>query len=332
MDQVSKILNLPNYENYQIIDSYKQLVLVHYIKAADKNIYGHLKGVLIDLESETILANSFGYTSNITTNKVDLEGIYKMTYEGVVIRVVWHNYEMLRITHKKINSLTSKWNKSKPFLEIYDQIGPKPEDLFDVNLPNSQICYHFMLCDRSLLVASQEILLGPYLINLVTLPELTLAQANHHLQLGHSITVYNDKITKINSEAYAWRKYLRGNCKLEEQFYNLLTECHNELPSYYKHYKLCHKHNLEFVIVKHNKLTREQRFQLVWLNYTQAMPNHLVNAAINLFNKFHSDRKKVKKWLNSQGRVLNYNILGSELYLLIKEMRAYKPTLANILS
>lgn len=184
--KVSTVLQLPVNDNWGVIDVEDNLALVHYKASANMEVYGHLRGVLIDLEVGAILADSFsGYTPvavtqtlSVMNNKIFIKDqnlkvhvfeagktIIKRIFEGVVIRVIWHKGKLYRITHKKINPERSHWGPTDNFLSMYEKAqGPKAEDLFDVSKPFSNTCYHFFLVDDSLLIGSRQRVNKPYLV------------------------------------------------------------------------------------------------------------------------------------------------------------------------
>lgn len=192
--KVAKILSLPNRDGWSVIDYDReaQLALVHYTENADMKTLGHLRGVLVDLEVESIVAGSFGYTPTTVTseikvdvgnfiNVVDTDGVehsfpaekVRITrcFEGVVIRVIWHKSRMVCFSHRKINPARSHWGNSKSFLEMYREGGgPAAEDLFDTSKPFSNVCFHFLVCDQSLLVATRQDVQTPYLVYLARIP------------------------------------------------------------------------------------------------------------------------------------------------------------------
>ena len=183
----SEIIGMKDLTGWSVIDTYENLALVHYNPKTDFQKFGHIRGLLLDTESGDIIADSFGYTPIAICNEItptddnvsitDVDGInhkflltdkdvyVKRVFEGVVIRVIWYNNKMYRITHKKINPTRSKWGNSKRFLDIYDESnGPTAEQLFDTTKPYSSTCYHFLAVDNSLLVATRQKMTVPYLV------------------------------------------------------------------------------------------------------------------------------------------------------------------------
>ena len=187
--KVAKILNIPSSKGWEVVDAYKNLVLVHYVKDEGEDIFGWLRGWLVDLKTKEVVAKSFGYTPTaISSTLSETEGsvkvedvsgkvhsfnssemIIKRAYEGVVFRMIWYDGEMLSITHKRIRTEKSRWGSSKTFLTMYKEAGgPTAEQLFDTTKKYSSDYYIFLIVDPSLLVASKQIVKVPYIVHLST--------------------------------------------------------------------------------------------------------------------------------------------------------------------
>src|SRR5437763_8501385 len=182
--RVCDILGCKDIQSWSIIDTFEDLALVHYEEDSDMTTYGHLRGILVDIETGAIIADSFGYTPTALANKIeDNDGIIsikdkddvnhifsgdyhiKRIFEGVVIRVIWYKSKLYRITHKKINPVRSRWGSSKPFISMYEEAGgPSAEQLFDTSKPYSSTCYHFLVVSPELLVGSRQKVSCPYIV------------------------------------------------------------------------------------------------------------------------------------------------------------------------
>lgn len=183
---VARILDLPDVHGWEVVDSKDNLALVHYTDDADMAAYGHLRGILVDLEVEAIIADSFGYTPTAVASQLEIgengrisivdedgtnhsfnpeEAIIKRVFEGVVIRAIWHKSQFYRITHRKINPVRSHWGTPKSFLALYDEAnGPTAEQLFDTSKPYSSTCYDFLVSAEPLVVGTRQKITHPYII------------------------------------------------------------------------------------------------------------------------------------------------------------------------
>lgn len=186
---VSEVIGLPVNGNWEILDETDGLALVHYREDANMTTYGHLRGVLIDLRERRVIADSFGYTPTVvastlthidgTMSLVDVKDVVhefpegetfvKRAFEGVVIRVIRHNGNVYRITHRKIKPTRSRWGNSPFFMDMYVAAGgPTDEQLFDMTKKNSTSCYIFLVVHPALLVGTMQKVEQPYIVHLAT--------------------------------------------------------------------------------------------------------------------------------------------------------------------
>lgn len=171
------------YDRWNIVHEHENLVIVHYdddkntsVKVDMKKV-GHIRGIPVDKEARCCVGGSFGYTPTATIDKLELnskgkleikddEGvmhvfdpekdIFKMFFEGVVIRVIWHKSKMICMTHRRFNPERSRWGNSPSFMSMYREAGgPSAEQLFDTTKEYSNTCYMFLVVHPSLLVASK---------------------------------------------------------------------------------------------------------------------------------------------------------------------------------
>lgn len=189
--RVASILGLTEIYGWNVVDTYEDsekgvhLALVHYNDDADMSLYGHLRGVLVDVVGGFVIAKSFGQTPTATSDTLsvvdgkcsvtDTEGFVhsfdlddvtiKRAFDGVVIRVIRHKGETYYLTHRKIRPTRSRWGSSPPFLTMYSQGGGPTEDqLFDLSKENSTTCYVFLVCHPVLLVGSRQNVSHPYVV------------------------------------------------------------------------------------------------------------------------------------------------------------------------
>ncbi|CAH6419484.1 3 phosphatase [uncultured virus] len=180
--RVAEILGLPGIQGWTITDVDDNLAMVHYTDDADTVLYGHLRGILVDLEKGAIVATSFGHTPTaVASELVETNGVItvkdttgdlhtfetanssiKRVFEGVVIRVARHKGRSKRMTHRKINAQRSHWGSSPTFLSMYEEAGgPTDEQLFDLRYPYSSTVYVFMIRDKSLSVGARQKITRP---------------------------------------------------------------------------------------------------------------------------------------------------------------------------
>lgn len=181
-NKIATILNIPNNNSWQIVDAHPEqgLYLIHYTSDASMIRYGSIRGIVVDVPHQVIVARSYGFTplalsSSLTIaeydNKIHLNDAINpnVTYqldpettkfypgfEGALIRVFLHNGHVYHSTHRKLEFETLKWGSSPSYLEIYQELGgPSDDQLFDLSKKYSPYVHIFMLAHLDLQVASK---------------------------------------------------------------------------------------------------------------------------------------------------------------------------------
>ena len=219
---VAKIINFPISNDWSIVDQNEHLVLVHYSDTADMNMYGILRGVLVDTEVGAVIADSFGYTpTTIASSLTSVDGnltlrdknntshvlpigniIIKPVFEGIVMRIIWHKKKCYQITYRKINPYRSRWGYSKTFTSLYQEAGgPAPEQLFDTTKSYSNTVYDFLIVDQSFLIASRQRVNKPYLVFL-TKRTMNIKRPVDETASGTIKFEMREKITGIVNESF----------------------------------------------------------------------------------------------------------------------------------
>lgn len=244
--KVAKILALDDIKSWSVIDHDPEakLALVHYNDDADMLTYGDLRGILVDLETETVIADSFGYTPiSVLSELKEKDGVItvkdkqgqlhvfnkettsiKRVFEGVVIRAVWHKSKLYLITHRKIHPLRSRWGSSKSFMSMYEEAnGPKAEDLFDTTKPFSNTTYNFLVVDSSLLVGTRQKVSKPYLVFLAQ-RDLEIGRPKDQVACGKANFKYDETIGGSVNESFIHKPKLltldEANQHLKYGYYN----------------------------------------------------------------------------------------------------------------
>lgn len=201
---IQSILNLDCTNTWDIIDREGSLAMVHYREGCDMQRYGHLRGLVIDLERQVVVADSYGYVPTVVTDQlipannhinltttdgysyqwhVDDVFVYQ-EFRGVTMRVIWFGGKCYHLTHRKIKSDNSFWGTRKTFLKMYQEAGgPTPAQLFDCTKPYSSTCYEFIIVDPSLVGASRQRVDAPYLVYLGK-REMDLQRAPEEVEVG----------------------------------------------------------------------------------------------------------------------------------------------------
>jgi len=185
MQKIMTILKINTTSGWTIVDSYGNLHLVHYTENANMAEVGHLRGILVDVEKERVLTFSFGYTPTVKADCLVYENdemvlyddlgqehvfnpentIIKKYSEGSILGIIKYDGQVLKITHKKIRPLKSRWGNSPYFTKIYKMAGgPTDSELFDDTMDYSPYCYVFLVVHSELLMASRQDVKSPYVV------------------------------------------------------------------------------------------------------------------------------------------------------------------------
>jgi hypothetical protein len=172
-DVIASILNIPNDKNWKIQDSIpdKNLYLVHYTDDADLNIYGKLRGLIVDTKTKIIVCRGRGHTPIVTTNNLELNEkqqleltdengkeyklknfVIERGYEATGIYRWKHNGTVYYSTNKTIDAFHSHWGKSKTFGQIYTELGgPNDNEIFNTETMYSPYVHEFLIVHPDLL-------------------------------------------------------------------------------------------------------------------------------------------------------------------------------------
>ena len=191
VETIAKILNIES-ENgtypFKIVDSKEDhgLYMIHYdVDEIGKTEYNSVnrsyRGVIVS-DVDGIIVPSFGYTPSIVMDDFDLKikvedvltdkdghkhkledfGIDKVypMFDGTLLRV-WKYKDQIHISsHKKIDSINSRWGTSGKFVELFtkytkDIFGEKQEYLFDEENKETVQIHNFLLVDIDLMISSK---------------------------------------------------------------------------------------------------------------------------------------------------------------------------------
>jgi hypothetical protein len=182
-ENLSKMLGLEAAGPWEVVsETDNGLSMVHYTEKADLNIFGSLRGVVVDTNNGTIVCYSYPHATKIVTSSLSLEngklraGDYllnpettkiKIGFEGTLLHVFKHAGKVYRSTRKRFDASKSRWGNSKTFGDIYAELeGPKDEDLFDPTKDYSPYCHTFILVHPDLLICTRDNVGKGYLVYL----------------------------------------------------------------------------------------------------------------------------------------------------------------------
>lgn len=168
------------YDYIEDIENNVKLVLVHYIHSnnyfdpnnPEHEILKPIRGIIFDLNKDTMVANTQGYVDEITidepitvtdlnyekhiniNNVAYIDGKLFMGYDSVFAKIFKHAGKVYFSTVRKIDAIKSKWGYSKFFKDTFDELsGFKIDDLFGEE-KYSPFCHYFIINDTDLSFSS----------------------------------------------------------------------------------------------------------------------------------------------------------------------------------
>lgn len=201
-------------DNLRIFDKVEEdsLILVHYLEPNEQN--KHIRGIVIDIENEEIVAKSFPYTEELLPEEAHelkpenlCNGVVTKAYEGTIIRVfqgkITKNWYLS--THRKINGRRSHW-AGPTFGEIFDSVWGD-ENFSDYFEPGN--CYIFLLShiDNRLVCEVPETQL--YYLQTIEKGSIysnPLKKDHPNVKYIEPEEIKPENLTKLTSEL-DWRKY-----------------------------------------------------------------------------------------------------------------------------
>jgi hypothetical protein len=188
--KISEIANIDNSSAWSVIDKDVDagLYLIHHVPEANLSLYGHVRGIVVDIVNKVVVSRAYKHTPTVINNNlkldsdgsinlVDIDGdIHSLNpqdvklqtgFEGTLVHVFKHANKVYFGTRKRLNFSRSKWGSSKTFEQMFTELsGPNANDLFDSECSYSPFCHVFIMVYPDLLVASKDNVEDGYLVYL----------------------------------------------------------------------------------------------------------------------------------------------------------------------
>ncbi len=185
---IANIIEIENSAAWYVVssDPENHLYMIHHRPEANLEEWGHLRGIVVDTEAKCIVSKPYSRTPIVQTDQlragedgklvlIDTDGNpHSLTmkdtrittgFEGPLLTVFKHNGIVYRTTRKRLDPSRSRWGASKPFMEMYwDLGGPKDEDLFDPECQTSPVVHTFIIVHPDVLVVSKNQIDHGYLV------------------------------------------------------------------------------------------------------------------------------------------------------------------------
>lgn len=175
--RIANVLGIENNDYWHISDDdvSNDLYLVHYAETADMDKYGHLRGVVVDLQDNIVVCPSLGYSPIVITDELEMTvnstvdvrdefGIvystasdkvgFKMGFEGVFVRAFHYRGKTYHSSYRRLDISRSRWGHSITFEEMYQKLGVPDSQLFGDGKPS--YCYMFILVHPDVLNVSKQ--------------------------------------------------------------------------------------------------------------------------------------------------------------------------------
>lgn len=188
---ISNIIGVPVSGAWDIIDSKPEvgLYLVHYQDNVNMNTYGHIRGIIVDIDEKIIVCDAYRYTPIIKSDHLEFNDQGQLElydtlgkkyigykdkirivpgFEVVTIRVFLHRGIVYYSTYRKINVWTSgsRWGESMPFSQMaLDLKIPSAEQLFpNKSVTHSNYVHIFMLVHQGILNVTKADIGNGYIV------------------------------------------------------------------------------------------------------------------------------------------------------------------------
>ena len=185
---IAGILEIPNSAAWTVVDSDPEhdLHVIHHRPEANLVEYGHLRGIVVDTQARCVVSRPYSHTPIVQVDKLHPldDGTLTLTdtdqvqhslnlsecrvtqgFEGPLITVFKHKGKVYRTIRKRLDPTRSRWGASKPFMEMYwDLGGPTDEQLYDPECQTSPVVHTFILVHPDALVVSNNQIDNGYIV------------------------------------------------------------------------------------------------------------------------------------------------------------------------
>lgn len=188
---ISNIIGVPVSEAWDILDSKPEvgLYLIHYKDGVNMSTYGHIRGIIIDIEQKIIVCDAYRYTPIVRSDHLEFDDKGEIVFydtvgkryvthkdkmrivpgfEVVTIRAFLHRGIVYFPSYRKIDvwSSDSRWGKSIPFSQMAKDLKiPDGGTLFpDKSKMYSNYTHIFMLVHQGILNVTKADIGNGYIV------------------------------------------------------------------------------------------------------------------------------------------------------------------------
>lgn len=186
---IAGVVGIEDSAAWQIVssDTEHNLHMINHKPEASLVEYGQIRGIVVDTNAKSIVCQTYGYTPIVSANTLrECDGVVsvtdengkshsidlntsdiKMGFEGPLINVFKHDGVVYHSTRKRLDADRSRWGGSKPFMQMFRELGgPEDDELFDPDSDYSPYVHMFIVVHPDVLVASKGDVGNGYLVYL----------------------------------------------------------------------------------------------------------------------------------------------------------------------
>lgn len=312
---VAPMLGLKETDPFDIVSRNDDLAMIHYRPDADLDLFGNLRGVVVDLKKGNIVSYSYPNAPQVVASSLEsIDGNInlgtfslkesqvriKIGFEGTLIHVFKHAGKVYRTTRKRLDPSKSRWGNSKTFGEIYWELsGPSDEVLFDPTKDYSPYTHSFILVHPDVLVASRDdvgagylVYLGPKKMYPTTAEQCPYPIDSVDCKLHVPETTSSNKIIEGNSKIYS-----PENLTIEEANKHLTFGFYEGFEGYeYLDYRLLPG---EFIVIEDtvsNQMFRVESPAYVWRSQIRNNNPNLLHRFFELIDFSYLKKEDDQKY------------------------------------
>jgi len=152
-EEISKILNIPITDDWEIFDNYESLYLVHYSKNSDLKKFGYLKGYIVNIETKEVIQSGSGYSYKIVSDSIHIKE--NKIYLSESRRDFVLDATKTKITH----GVEGKWfyvhkYKGQILYTSSKMINDQSLSYLNLEVKDGE-CDYYILMDKSTMIASR---------------------------------------------------------------------------------------------------------------------------------------------------------------------------------
>ena len=143
---IAKIVGIPESNNWEVFDSKPEagLYLIHYTKNSNMYTYGHIRGIIVDINKKMVVCNAYKYTPVVKADKIEPDETGKITFYDELGRVhTCHENKMKIVPGFEVVTIRSFLHQGKVYYPTYKKIDVWNSDSHwgDPNIPFDKMCH-----------------------------------------------------------------------------------------------------------------------------------------------------------------------------------------------